>query len=179
MRENGLMARQRRRFKRTTDSVHACPIAPNLIDRDFRAQSTDQKWGADISYVWTVQGWLYLALIADLNSRRIVGWATSDRLKKNPVLTTLRRATARRRPPHGLIHHSDRGSQYCSVDCQAELKQHGIAISMSGKGNCYDNAVAATLFKTMKSERSGPSHGRLKITQNRPSPEKLTGSNIR
>lgn len=152
MRENGLRARQKRRFKRTTDSLHAFPVAPNLLDQDFTATGPNQKWGADISYVWTREGWLYLAVIIDLFARRVVGWATSHRLHRDLALSALRPALAIRRPPAGLIHHADRGSQYCSIDYQAELRRHGILISMSGKGNCFDNAMVETFFKTLKSE---------------------------
>ena len=152
MRENGLRARQKRRFKRTTDSEHAWPIAPNIIDQDFTATAPNQKWGVDISYVWTREGWLYLAVVIDLFSRRVVGWAVGDRLHRRLALAALRKALVMRRPPEGLIHHSDRGSQYCSVDYQAELRRHGITISMSGKGNCFDNAMVETFFKTIKSE---------------------------
>ncbi len=152
MRDNGLRARQRRRFKRTTDSHHAWPVAPNLLDQDFTATEPDKKWGADISYVWTREGWLYLAVVIDLFARRVVGWATGDRLHRDLALAALRKALAMRRPAAGLIHHSDRGSQYCSIDYQAELRRHGILISMSGKGNCYDNAMVETFFKTLKSE---------------------------
>nr|WP_310305900.1 IS3 family transposase [Sphingomonas sp. BE270] len=152
MRENGLRGRQKRRFKRTTDSEHSWPIAPNIIDQDFTATTPNQKWGVDISYVWTREGWLYLAVVLDLFSRRVVGWAVGDRLHRDLALAALRKALVMRRPPEGLIHHSDRGSQYCSVDYQAELHRHGIRISMSGKGNCYDNAMVETFFKTIKSE---------------------------
>jgi putative transposase len=156
MRDNGLAARQKRRFKRTADSVHAWPVAPNLLDQDFTADAPDQKWGADISYIWTAEGWLYLAVILDFFSRRVVGWAVSDRLKKDLSLRALRMALATRQPPSGLIHHSDRGSQYCSVDYQVTLRKHGMLISMSGKGNCYDNAMVETFFKTIKSELIWP-----------------------
>lgn len=152
MRENGLSARQKRRFNRTTDSHHTWPVAPNLLDQDFAATRPDEKWGADISYVWTREGWLYLAVVIDLFARRVVGWATSDRLHRDLALTALRKALVMRRPAAGLIHHSDRGSQYCSIDYQAELRKHDILISMSGKGNCYDNAMVETFFKTLKSE---------------------------
>ena len=101
----------------------------------------------DISYVWTREGWLYLAVVIDLFSRKIVGWAVGDRLHRDLALAALRKALTK-----GLIHHSDRGSQYCSIDYQAELRRHGIRISMSGKGNCYDNAMVETFFKTLKSE---------------------------
>ena len=152
MRENGLRARQKRRFKRTTDSHHAWPVAPNIIDQDFAAERPNEKWGADISYVWTREGWLYLAVVIDLFARRVVGWAVGDRLHRDLALAALRRALLTRRPLAGLIHHSDRGSQYCSLDYQAELQRHGILTSMSGKGNCYDNAMVETFFKTLKSE---------------------------
>jgi len=152
MRENGLRARQKRRFKRTTDSEHFWPVAPNLLDQDFAATGPNQKWGADISYVWTREGWLYVAVVMDLFSRRIIGWSASDRLYRNLALAALRQALAIRRPTSGLICHSDRGSQYCSIDYQSELRRHGVHISMSGKGNCFDNAMVETFFKTLKSE---------------------------
>ena len=152
MRENGLRARQPRRFKRTTDSLHAFPVAPNLLDQDFSAERPNEKWGADISYIWTQEGWLYLAVVIDLYARRVVGWAVSDRLHKELALAALRRALAVRRPATGLIHHSDRGSQYCSIEYQATLRKHGLLISMSGKGNCYANSMVETFFKTLKSE---------------------------
>jgi transposase InsO family protein len=152
MRENGLIARQKRRFKRTTDSDHGFPVAPNLINQNFVAMGRNQKWGADISYVWTREGWLYLAVVIDLFARRVVGWATSDRLHKELALSALSKVLTLRRPAKGLIHHSDRGSQYCSNGYQAELRKHGVSISMSGKGNCYDNAAVETFFKTLKSE---------------------------
>jgi putative transposase len=152
MHENGLMARQKRRFKRTTDSEHAWPVAPNLLGQVFEAEAPDQKWGVDISYIWTREGWLYLSVVLDLFSRRIVSWTTSDRLHRALALSALRKALAMRQPAAGLIHHSDRGSQYCAVDYQGELRKNGIRISMSGKGNCYDNAMVETFFKTLKSE---------------------------
>ena len=152
MREAGLQARRKLRFKRTTDSLHSFPVAPNLLDQDFTTSRPNEKWGADISYVWTKEGWLYLAVVIDLFARRVVGWATSDRLRKELPLAALRRALFMRRPPKGLIHHSDRGSQYCSIDYQAQLKKHGVLISMSGKGNCFDNSMVETFFKTLKAE---------------------------
>lgn len=152
MRENGLKALQKRRFKRTTDSYHDHPIAPNLLDQDFTCDGPDQKSGVDISYVWTAEGWLYLAIVLDLYSRRIVGWAASDRLKKDLAITALSRAIVIRQPEPGLIHHSDRGSQYCSYEYRHVLDKHGITASMSGKGNCYDNSMVETVFKTIKNE---------------------------
>ncbi len=120
MRDNALRANQKRRFKKTTDSNHAGPIAANLLDQDFACNEPDRKWGVDISYIWTAEGWLYLAIVLDLFSRRIVGWAVSDRLKKGLALAALKRAIAVRDPAPGLIHHSDRGSQYCSYVSTAE-----------------------------------------------------------
>ncbi len=152
MRENGLKARQKRRFKRTTDSHHSFPIAPNLLEQDFSAERPNQKWAADISYVWASEGWLYLAVVLDLFARRVVGWAVSDRLHQELALEALRKALAIRQPPPGLIHHADRGSQYCSTAYRAELRKHGLRISMWGKGNCFDNAVVETFFKSLKSE---------------------------
>ena len=152
MRDNGLRVRQKRRFKGTTDSAQAWPVAPNLLDQDFSATAPNQKWSADISYIWTKEGWLYLAIVMDLFSRRIIGWSVGDRLHRNLAMAALRRAFAIRRPDPGLICHSDRGSQYCSIDYQSELKKRGALISMSGKGNCYDNAIVETFFKTLKSE---------------------------
>ena len=112
----------------------------------------NQKWGADISYVWTREGRLYLAVVIDLFARRVVGWAAGDRPHKELALLALRRAVAVRCPSAGLIHYADRGSQYCSVEYQAELRKNGISISMSGKGNCFDNAMVETFFKTLKAE---------------------------
>ena len=152
MRDNGIKALQKQRYKKTTDSDHGGLVAPNLLDQDFSCDGPDQKWGVDISYIWTREGWLYLAIVLDLCSRRIVGWETSDRLKKDLAITALKRAIATRQPPPGLIHHSDRGSQYCSYDYRKLLTAHGIHSSMSGKGNCYDNAIVETVFKTIKSE---------------------------
>ena len=127
-------------------------MAANLLAQDFFCTGPDQKWGADISYIWTNEGWLYLAIVLDLYSRRIVGWATSDRLKKDLAISALKRAIAVRRPSRGLLHHSDRGSQYCAYDYLAVLEENGVIASMSGKGNCYDNAMVETVFKTIKSE---------------------------
>ena len=152
MRDNALKANQKRRFKKTTDSNHAGPVAANLLNQDFTCGQPDRKWGVDISDVWTTEGWLYLAIVLDLFSRRIIGWAVSGRLKKGLALAALNRAIAVRDPAPGLIHHSDRGSQYCSYDYQRLLKAHHMIPSMSGKGNCYDNAMVETVFKTIKSE---------------------------
>ncbi|OYQ34362.1 IS3 family transposase [Niveispirillum lacus] len=152
MRDNGLKALMKRRYKKTTDSGHGGPVAPNLLDQDFSTEGSNQKWGVDISYIWTAESWLHLAVAIDLYSRRVVGWAVSDRMKKDLAITNLQRAIATRRPKPSFVHHSDRGNQYCSDEYQKILKAHGMEISMSGKGNCYDNAMVETFFKTLKSE---------------------------
>lgn len=138
MRENAIAVKRNKKFKATTDSNHSFNIAPNLLDRDFFAEQPNQKWAGDISYVWTREGWLYLAVIIDLHSRRVIGWAVSSRMKRDLAIRALKMAIALRNPPKGCIHHTDRGSQYCSHDYQKLLRQHGFKVSMSGKGNCYD-----------------------------------------
>jgi len=152
MRDNGIQVVRTRKYKATTDSNHHLNVAPNLLNRDFAADRPNQKWAGDISYIWTREGWLYLAVMIDLYSRRVVGWTVSNRLKKDLALQALNRAVALRNPPHGCLHHTDRGSQYCSHDYQKRLRQLGFKVSMSGKGNCYDNAVVETFFKTLKAE---------------------------
>lgn len=152
MSANGMKARQKTRFKKTTDSDHRGPVAANVLDQNFAAEAPDEKWGVDISYVWTLEGWLYLAIVVDLFSRKIVGWAMSDRMKRGLAMDALQRAITLRRPPPGLIHHSDRGSQYCSDDYRGLVAASGFISSMSGRGNCYDNAMVETVFKTIKTE---------------------------
>jgi transposase InsO family protein len=153
MREVGLSAKQRRKFKlSTTDSNHDQPIAPNLLARDFEASRPNQKWSGDITFIPTAAGWLYLAVILDLYSRRIVGWAMSDSLDRSLVLRALQMALATRKPEPGLLHHSDRGSQYASSDYRALLTKYQIQASMSRKGNCYDNAPVESFFATLKTE---------------------------
>ena len=140
------------KYKATTDSAHNLNVAPNLLGQDFTTTGPNQKWAGDISYIWTQEGWLYLAVVIDLYSRRVVGWAVSNRMKKDLAIRALKMAINLRQPPKGCIHHTDRGSQYCSHDYQKLLKQHGFKVSMSGKGNCYDNAVVEAFFKTLKAE---------------------------
>ena len=152
MRENDISVVRTRKHKVTTDSNHRFNIAPNLLDRDFAAAKPNQKWVVDISYIWTREGWLYLAVVLDLHSRRVIGWAVSNRMKRDLAIRALEMAIALRRPPKGCIHHSDRGSQYCSHEYQKLLRQHGFMVSMSGKGNCYDNAAMEIFFKTIKAE---------------------------
>lgn len=152
MRQNGISVVRTRKYKVTTDSNHKFNIAPNLLNRNFAADRPNKKWVVDISYIWTREGWLYLAVVLDLHSRRVIGWAVSNRMKRDLAIRALNMAIALRRPPNGCIHHSDRGSQYCSHDYQKILRQHGFKVSMSGKGNCYDNAAMETFFKTIKAE---------------------------
>jgi transposase InsO family protein len=154
MRRHGvraIMARPRR--ARTTDSRHDLPIAPNLLDRNFVAAAPNRIWLADITYIETGEGWLYLSTVMDLYSRRIVGWAMRDHLRTELPLAALRMAISAQRPGAGLIHHSDRGVQYASHDYRAALVADGITASMSRKGNCYDNAPMESFFHTLKTER--------------------------
>ena len=153
MREHGLRARHKRRFKATTDSKHTLPVAPNRLEQNFETARPDQAWTADITYIATREGWLYLAIVLDLYTRQIVGWAMRERMTKDLVIDALRMAWFRRRPPPGLIHHSDRGSQYCSHDFQKQLAAYGMLASMSRKGNCWDNATSESFFNSLKNER--------------------------
>jgi len=152
MKEQDLRGKRRRRFRVTTQSEHDDPIAPNVLDRDFTASAPNQKWVGDITYIWTREGWLYLAVLIDLLSRRVVGWSMSDSLATELPLRALSMAIHARRPPPGLIHHTDRGCQYASLDYRSVLERHGMVASMSRKGNCWDNAVAESFFATLKVE---------------------------
>jgi transposase InsO family protein len=152
MRELGLVARRRRRFRATTDSKHAFPVASNVLMREFEVPAPNTAWVTDIIYVATGEGWLYLAVILDLFSRRVVGFASSDRITRELVLKALRGALAKRPGVQDLIHHSDRGSQYASHDYRRALEREGITCSMSRRGNCWDNAVAESFFGTLKVE---------------------------
>lgn len=152
MRENGIKVVRTHKHKVTTDSSHRFNIAPNLLDQDFSTTGPNQKWAGDISYIWTSEGWLYLAVVIDLYSRRVIGWAVSKRMKRDLAIRALDTAVALRQPPKGCIHHTDRGSRYCSGDYQKRLKQHGFWVSMSGKCNCYDNSMVETFFKSLKAE---------------------------
>lgn len=152
MRENGLWARIRRRFRHTTDSRHKLPIAPNLLGQRFTATAPNQVWVGDITYIWTAEGWAYLAVLLDLYSRRVVGWALRKSLNRELAVAALQHALTRRKPPPGLTHHTDRGSQYASHEYRGLLDEHGLRCSMSAAGNCYDNAVAKSFFATLKKE---------------------------
>jgi len=152
MRENGLVARNRRAFCRTTDSRHIYDVAFNKLNREFTAAGPNQAWVGDITYVPTAEGWLYLAVLIDLFSRRVVGWAMSRHIDKKLALGALDMALNHRRPEAGFIHHIDRGSQYAADAYQAVLKRAQATVSMSRKGNCWDNAPSESFFSTLKTE---------------------------
>jgi len=152
MRKLGLRARCRRKYKVTTQRNAAHEVAPNLLQQDFHAEHPNAKWIADITYIRTQGGWLYLAVILDLYSRRVIGWAMGPRLTQALALDALQMALKRCQPPTGLIHHSDQGSQYTSAAYLRLLKSWGIRVSMSSTGNCYDNAPAESFFGTLKNE---------------------------
>jgi transposase InsO family protein/transposase len=152
MRDNGISAKQKRKFKATTDSEHSHPAAPNRLKRDFGATASNQKWVADITDIPTREGWLYLAAIMDLHSRMIVGWSMAGRMARKLVLNALDMAVGHRRPGPGLLHHSDRGSQYACADYHDALKAHGVVRSLSRKGDGWGNAHMETFFHALKTE---------------------------
>ena len=152
MKAQDLRCKTKRKFKLTTDSKHAYAISPNLLARDFTASQPDQKYVGDITYIWTAEGWLYLATVIDLYSRRIVGWSMDERMKATLVNDALLMALWSRKPKSGLIWHTDRGSQYASISHRNILKQHHVTQSMSRKGDCWDNSVAESFFHTLKTE---------------------------
>ena len=152
MRESGLCARLPKRFRKTTDSSHWRPVAPNLVQRQFFPKTPNETWAADITYIRTWEGWLYLAVVIDLFSRRVIGWATASHLRTDLAISALQMAVRHRRPPRGMIHHSDRGVQYASREYREFLRRYGIECSMSGKGDCWDNAVVESFFGTLKTE---------------------------
>ncbi|MGH3848284.1 MAG: IS3 family transposase, partial [Pseudonocardiaceae bacterium] len=152
MRREGVRAVRRRKFRVTTDSKHKDPIALNILNREFRVELPNTAWVTDVTYVWTHQGWLYLAAILDLCSRRVVGWATSASNDRQLALDALEHAVAHRKPLAGMLHHSDRGSPYASGDYREALIKLGVVASMSRKGDCWDNAVAESFFATIKGE---------------------------
>jgi transposase InsO family protein len=152
MREMGIEAHHKRQFKVTTNSKHDHPVAPNYLNRQFQVDTPNRVWVADITYIRTFEGWLYLATVMDLYSRKIVGWAMSETMTAEFAIAALKMAIQRRKPPIGLIHHSDRGVQYASQPYQEVLKENGMVCSMSRKGNCWDNAPAESFFSTLKTE---------------------------
>ena len=147
-----LKALAKRKWKATTDSKHNLPVAENLLNRDWSTTGPNQKWVTDITYVWTQEGWLYLATVMDLNSRAIIGWALHNHLETPIVSEALQKALWKRKFPKGVLVHSDRGSQYCSHEYQQLLKEHGLICSMSRKGNCWDNAPMESFYHTLKTE---------------------------
>ena len=151
MKDLNLKVKTKRRYKNTTDSNHNLPIAPNILNRDFYASAPDEKWVGDITYISTGEGWLYLATVIDLYSRKVVGWSMADNMKVSLVNDALNMAIQHRNPPAGLLWHTDRGSQYASYSHKNLLLKNNITQSMSRKGNCWDNAVAESFFKTLKS----------------------------
>jgi transposase InsO family protein len=153
MREAGVRARSRKKYKVTTNSNHKQPLFENKLDRQFKVLQPDRAYVSDITYIWTQEGWLYLAVVIDLFSRRVVGWSMSSRMKASLVCDALRMAIWQRKPPPGLIVHSDRGSQYASDAYRLLLSSHQCIGSMSRKGNCWDNAVAESFFGSLKQER--------------------------
>jgi putative transposase len=152
MRREGIAGRRKKRFRKTTDSKHPHPIAPNLLERKFDVELPDTAWVTDVTYVWTLEGWLYLAVIIDLFSRRVVGWSASANNDRALALGALERAVAARSPAPGMVHHSDRGSVYASGDYGAALTAIEAVKSMSRKGDCWDNAVPESFFATIKGE---------------------------
>lgn len=152
MKQHGLRVKTIRRFKVTTNSDHKRPVAPNLVKRNFTAPAPDRLWTGDITYIWTAEGWLYLAVILDVFSRRIVGWSMKRRMTDDLVITAFNNAVIRRGPSQGVVFHSDRGSQYCSKRFQSLVRGIGGIQSMSGTGSCYDNAITESFFGTMKRE---------------------------
>jgi putative transposase len=158
MRQRGLSARRKHRRACTTDSQHTLPVAPNRLNRAFTAERPNEKWVADITGVWTSQGWLYLAAVLDVFSRKVIGWAMAAKREDDLVIAALRMALAQRQPQAGLLHHSDRGSQYTSTDYQTLLRDWGIEVSMSRKGDCYDNALMESFFATLKGECTDRQH---------------------
>jgi transposase InsO family protein len=155
MKRLGLQVKQKRKYKVTTDSKHNLPVAKNVLNREFSPSAPNQVWGTGITYLWTQKGWIYLAVVIDLYSRRVVGWSIDRRMKKALVIRSLMMAVNLRKPPPSLICHSDRGSQYASHDYQKLLKQHKMICSMSRKGDCCDNAPVERFFSSLKREWTG------------------------
>ena len=151
MKANGLRAKAAKKYKATTNSNHSLPVSPNLLEQDFIADTPNQKWVSDITYIWTEEGWLYLAVVLELYSRKVIGWAISERMTAALVCDALIMALWRRHMPKGVIVHSDRGSQYCSAAYQKIFKQHQLICSMSKKGDCYDNAAMESWTTALKS----------------------------
>jgi len=160
LREDGLQSKTKKKFNATTNSKHSHPVAPNLLEQDFKTQIPNAIWVSDITYIWTNEGWLYLATTMDLFSRGVVGWSIDARMKSSLVVSALDMALNARKPMEGLIHHSDRGVQYPAKPFQKLLSSDGIACSMSRRGNCYDNAVQESFYHSLKTELVHHEHSR-------------------
>ena len=158
VRQNNLWSFHKKRFRKTTDSRHDLGYSPNLLEQQFTTSAPNEVWVSDITYVWTVEGWSYLATVIDLYSRRMVGWAFGAHMTAELVIDALRRAIELREPPAGMIVHTDRGGQYASADYRKLLRERGLRQSMSGAGNCYDNAVAESFFASLKKECVSRTH---------------------
>lgn len=154
MKELQLQVKYSKRFKVTTNSNHSYPIAENILNREFNVAEANRVWGTDITYLWTKEGWLYLAIVVDLFSRKVVGWSLDKRMTTTLVTDALTMAVWQRRPRKGLIHHSDRGSQYASYAYQKLLRKHDMICSMSRKGDCWDNSVVERFFRSLKTEHT-------------------------
>ena len=152
MRLNGWRAKAAKKFKATTNSKHRLPTAPNLLQQNFTAAKANEKWVSDITYIWTEEGWLYLAAVMDLYSRKLIGWALSERMTSSLVIDALKMALWHRKMPRNVIVHSDRGSQYCSAVYQQLMREHGLICSMSKRGDCYDNAAMESWNHSLKVE---------------------------
>lgn len=158
MRDAGIAVQPRRAFKKTTNSSHSFPLAPNLLKRNFKSSASNTAWVADVTYLATGQGWLYLAVVLDLFSRRVVGWAMHENNDSALTVASLRLAAATRKPKRGLIFHSDRGSTYACYEHRKELERYGMIASMSRRGDCWDNAVAESFFATLRAELTDEEH---------------------
>lgn len=152
MKKHGLIVKKKHRFKVTTDSQHTDPVAENILNREFDVTEPDKVWTTDITFVWTNEGWLYLAIVMDLFSRQIIGWSIQDHMRTSLCLDALKMAWMRRKRPAGVLHHSDRGSQYASGEYREQLTAYSMVQSMSRKGNCWDNSPTERAFRTLKSE---------------------------
>jgi transposase InsO family protein len=152
MRAGAIRAKMVKQWRATTDSVHPHPVAPNTLNRQFAVAKPNRVWAGDITYVWTAEGWLYLAVVLDLYSRRVIAWRMGNRLTQELATEALTMAVAHRRPAVGVLHHTDRGSQYAATTYRAMLASHGLTASMSRRANCWDNAVVESFFHTLKTE---------------------------